>query len=188
MAGKVAKVYGGALFEAAREKGNLQELTEESAALRKILAENAELSAFLNHPQIDQQEKKETLKAIFQGRLSGELLGLLDTVLEKGRQKWLDGILLEFEQRSREFRGVGQVLVEAPVEPDEGQKRRIEDRLLATTKFKSLEITYKIKPELIGGLVIRIGDRVADSSVKTRLEQLKGQLLALRLPEEQERR
>ena len=63
----------------------------------------------------------------------------------------------------------------------EDQKKRVEDRLLETTGFVSLEIGYSVDPYLLGGLVIRIGDRVVDSSIKTRLEEIRRDLMKLQL-------
>ena len=67
------------------------------------------------------------------------------------------------------------------MELSEVQKKQIEDRLLETTSYKEMEMTYAVDESLIGGMVIRIGDRVVDSSVKTKLEELTKQLRQIQL-------
>ena len=61
------------------------------------------------------------------------------------------------------------------------QKARLEKRLLETTSYVEFEMKYSVKPELIGGLVIRIGDRVVDSSIRTQLYEMKRELMKLQL-------
>ena len=76
--------------------------------------------------------------------------------------------------------------VASAVELRTEQKEKIREKLLATTKYQSLEITWKVDESLIGGLVIRIGDRVVDSSLKYKLDQLKSQLLKISLEDGKE--
>ena len=71
--------------------------------------------------------------------------------------------------------------VTSAVSLSDEQKARIEKRVLETTAYVSLETSYTVDPSLLGGLVIRIGDRVVDSSVKTHLEELKRDLLKLKM-------
>ena len=87
MAKLVSKVYGDALFEAAMERDMLSPVYEEVQSLQTILMENADLVQFLNHPQIIKEEKLKVVENIFKGRVSDDLMGFLETVIEKGRQK-----------------------------------------------------------------------------------------------------
>ena len=64
---------------------------------------------------------------------------------------------------------------------NEDQKKEIENKLLATTPFDRMEMHYQVEEDLIGGMVIRIGDRVVDSSVKTKLFELQRELLKVQL-------
>ena len=78
-------------------------------------------------------------------------------------------------------RGMGVAHVSTERGIDEAQKKEIEERLLATTHFKKMEMHYQVEDDLIGGMVIRIGDRVVDSSVKAKLYELQRQLLRVQL-------
>ena len=173
MAKLVSKVYGGALFEAAMERDMLSPVYEEVQSLQTILMENADLVQFLNHPQIIKEEKLKVVENIFKGRVSDDLMGFLETVIEKGRQKELPKILDYFV--------IGIVTVTSAVELSAEQKAHTEAKLLETTAFVSLEVTYSVDPAILGGLVIRIGDRVVDSSIRTRLGEIRRDLMKLQL-------
>ena len=181
MAKLVSKVYGDALFEEAMEKNVLSQWYEEIGALRTISLENPDLAQFLNHPQIIKEEKKKVVEAIFSGKLSDGLLGFLVTVIEKGRQNDMIPICDYFTDRVKAYKKIGVVKVTSALPLSEDQKKRVEERLLETTGFVSLETEYAVDESLLGGLVIRIGDRVVDSSIKTRLYELKKELSALQL-------
>lgn len=181
MAKLVSKVYGDALFETAMEKGVLSDWYEEVQALRGIFAEHADLAQFLNHPQITKEEKVSVAENIFRGRISEGLLGFLVIVIEKGRQNDILPICDYFIDRVKEYKKIGVVKVTSAVLLSEEQKQRVEKRLLETTQYVDLEITYAVDESLLGGLVIRIGDRVVDSSIRTRLEEVKRDLMKLQL-------
>ena len=181
MAKLVSKVYGDALFEEAMDKNVLSQWYEEIGALRTIFLENPDLAQFLNHPQIIKEEKKKVVETIFFGKLSEGLLGFLVTVIEKGRQNDMIPICDYFTDRVKAYKKIGVVKVTSALPLSEDQKKRVEERLLETTGFVSLETEYAVDESLLGGLVIRIGDRVVDSSIKTRLEEIRRDLMKLQL-------
>lgn len=181
MAKLVSKVYGDALFETAMEKDQLDGWFEEVKALRDIFTENADLTQFLNHPQITKEEKIKAIESIFKGRISEGLLGFLVIVIEKSRQNDILPICDYFISRVKEYKKIGVVSVTSAVTLSDEQKISVEKKLLETTQFVSLEITYAVDESLLGGLVIRIGDRVVDSTIRTRLEDMKRELMKLRL-------
>ena len=181
MAKLVSKVYGDALFEEAMEKNVLSQWYEEIGALRTIFLVNPDLAHFLNHPQIIKEEQKKVVEAIFSGKLSDGLLGFLVTVIEEGRQNDMIPICDYFTDRVKAYKKIGVVKVTSALPLSEDQKKRVEERLLETTGFVSLETEYAVDESLLGGLVIRIGDRVVDSSIKTRLEEIRRDLMKLQL-------
>lgn len=177
----MSKVYGDALFDEAVEKGLLSEWYDEVRALRIIFVENSDLVQFLNHPQIIKEEKMKVVETIFAERLSESLLGFLVIVIEKGRQNDLLAICDYFIDRVKEYKKIGVVSVVSAIELSDEQKKRVEDKILQTTSFVSLETSYSVDEALLGGLKIRIGDRVVDSSIRSRLEELKRDLMKLQL-------
>ena len=177
----MSKVYGDALVDEAMEKGLLSEWYDEVRALRTIFVENSDLVQFLNHPQIIKEEKVKVVETVFAERLSESLLGFLVIVIEKGRQNDLLAICDYFIDRVKEYKKIGVVAVVSAVELSDEQKKRVEEKILQTTSFVSLEISYSVDEALLGGLKIRIGDRVVDSSIRSRLEELKRDLMKLQL-------
>ena len=92
-----------------------------------------------------------------------------------------NAIFAYFTAKVKEYKKIGVALVTSPFELTAEQKTKIEKKLLDTTDYKKMEITYREDKTLIGGLVIRIGDRVIDTSIKSRLEELRLQLMGISL-------
>ena len=176
MAKQVETVYGDALFELATETGRVDEFYEETGTLVQILDENRDFMAMMTHPQIPQEEKLQTVETIFKGKISDEIIGLMRMIVEKGHFSDIKSIFSYFGDRVKEYKNIGVAHVSTPMELTEAEKDKIEKRLLETTDYKSFEMDYKVDEELIGGMVIRIGDRVVDSSIKTKLYNLSREL------------
>ena len=176
MAKQVEDVYGNALFEIAQEENRIDEYLTEVEALVRVFEDSPELVAMMTHPQISEEEKESVLQNVFSGRVSDELFGLLRMVLEKGHFAEAEKIFAYFISRTKAYRKIGVVHVQTPLPLPDGQKEVLEKRLLDTTDFVSLEMHYDIEESLIGGMVIRIGDRVVDSSIRTKLERLSHEL------------
>ncbi|MDO4296318.1 MAG: ATP synthase F1 subunit delta [bacterium] len=181
MAKLAAKVYGNALFEEALQSGKLDVLFDDVQQLKKVLIENAELLQLLAHPNIVKEEKIAVIERVFSGQICEELTGLLTIVVDKGRQKELLSILDYFIGQVKAYKKIGVVYVSSAVSLTEEQKEAICKKLLETTEFRELESHWLVDETLIGGLVIRIGDRVVDSSVKNKLEEMKRNLMKLQL-------
>ena len=181
MAKLVGATYGEALFELAAENNKEEEFLGEITALKGILKENPEFGSLMNHPKILKEEKLKVLEDVFSGRISRELLGFLHLVVAKDRYGEIDGILDFFIGKVKQHQGIGIANVATAVSLNEDQKKEIENKLLATTPFDRMEMHYQVEEDLIGGMVIRIGDRVVDSSVKTKLFELQRELLKVQL-------
>ena len=181
MAKLISKTYGDALFDLAVETDKVDVLLLEIEQLQKILAENADFSNLMNHPKILKEEKVEVAKNVFAGRVSEELLGFLTIIITKDRYREIDGILAYFVAKVKEYKGIGIATVTTAVPLKEDQHKAIEKKLLDTTKYQSMEIQYNVDASLIGGMVIRIGDRVVDSSISTKLTELQKDLLKLQV-------
>lgn len=181
MAKLVSKVYGDALFETALEKDRMDVLYEEICSLIPILEDNPELMALLNNPRVVKEEKVSIMHQVFSGRVAEELMGFLAIVVEKDRQNDLLAVFEYFIERVKEFKKIGTASVVSAVELSGEQKERLKEKLLASTDYVMFEMNYQVDPSLLGGLVIRIGDRVVDSSIRTRLYELKKELSQLQM-------
>ena len=172
MAKLIAKVYGDALFAAASEAGRMDEMYEEVCELRKIVGENDELKKLLDNPKVIREEKESVIENIFRGRISDEIVELMKLMIAKGRYSNIESVFDYFIGLVKEEKKIGIAYVTTAVELTDGQKDEIVRRLLETTRYESFEMNYAVDASLIGGMVIRIGDRVVDSSIKTKLYEL----------------
>ncbi|MCM1046821.1 MAG: ATP synthase F1 subunit delta [Clostridiales bacterium] len=181
MAKLISKTYGDALFELAVEENKVDELYEEIQQLRDILKKNDEFGRLMEHPKIIKEEKLKVLDNVFKGKLSDELLGFMTIIISKDRYQEIDDILEYFIMEVKKYKGIGVATVTTAVPLRDEQRAKIERRLLDTTKYKSMEMHYKQDAALIGGMVVRIGDRVVDSSIKTKLNEMQRDLLKVQI-------
>lgn len=181
MAKLISKTYGEALFELAVEENKTDVFVEEIEAVLSALNDNPQFDLLMNHPKILKEEKIEVTEQIFKGRISDELVGFLTLIIKKDRYDEITSILKYFLQEVKALKGIGTAYVTAAVSLRDEQKKDIEETLLAKTQFKQMEMHFDVDESLIGGLVIRIGDRVVDSSVKHKLDDLTRQLMKVQL-------
>lgn len=181
MAKLVSKTYGDALFEVAAEDGRMDEFYEEAKGILDILGANEDLSRLMTHPQIAKEEKLQMLGKIFTGKIADEILGLMRMVVDKDHFGEIKSVFEYFIDAVKEYKHIGTAYVTSALDLSEAQKAAVEKKLLETTGYVKFEMHYKTDAALIGGMVIRIGDRVADSSVRTKLERLTGELSKIQL-------
>lgn len=181
MAKLVSSTYSQALFETGIEDGTLDNLYEEALLVSEVLKENPDFSRLMNHPKILREDKEQIMESVFKGRLSDEFTGFLKIIVTNRRYDEIDSIIGDFVRKVKEYKKIGVAYVTTPLELSEDQKKAVRQKLLDTTGYLSMEISYIIDKSLIGGMVIRIGDRVVDSSIKSKLEELKKELSSIQL-------
>ena len=135
----------------------------------------------MNHPKIDKEEKKKFIEDVFGKFVSKDMTGLLILMVSKDRQQFITDTLVYFTDKVLEFKRIGKAIVTTAKPLSESQKAKVVARLLATTGYVSFNMEYKVDESLIGGMVIRIGDRVVDSSIKTKLDGLAKDLSKIQL-------
>lgn len=181
MAKLVDKTYGDALFELALEKGQTDTYFEECQGILEILKANDELMKLLTHPKISKEEKIQVIENVFKGRVNDDITGFLVLILKKDRQTMIPEILKYFIDRVKDFKKIGVAFVTTAVPLDEAMKKSVEKRLIATTDYQSFEMNYDVDKDIIGGMIIRIGDRVVDSSIRSKIETMAKELYDVRL-------
>ena len=149
--------------------------------LRHVLSENEDFGRLMNHPKVIKEEKIQVARNVFEGRMSDELLGFLVIIISKDRYRDIDAILDYFIAEVKKYKGIGVATVTTAVPLREEQCRKIEQKLLDTTSYTTMEMNYTLDKSLIGGMVIRIGDRVVDSSINTKLNELQKELLKVQI-------
>ncbi|MBR3824759.1 MAG: F0F1 ATP synthase subunit delta [Lachnospiraceae bacterium] len=181
MAKLISKTYGEALFEVAMEGQKTDLFLQEAQDILTILDENPDLDKLMKHPKVSRQEKEAVLDNVFLGNVSREMTGFMKLLINKDRYSELPKIFGYLIERIKEERKIGTAYVTTAVELTAEKKEAVKNRLLETTEYKTMEMVYEVDEAIIGGMIIRIKDRVVDSSVRTKLEEMKKQLLQIQL-------
>lgn len=181
MAELVSKIYGEALFEIALEEHKMELLQKETEGILTVLRDNPELHKLLSHPGIPKREKIQLLNTVFKGRISSQMLGFLTVLIEKERYKEWENILLYFINKVKEEKRIGMAYITTAVPLSTSQQDKVYKKLLETTSYETLEMNYQVDWDIIGGMIIRINDRVIDSSIRTKLKDLTKKLLQIQL-------
>lgn len=185
MARLAALVYGRALFELALSENQINDMEKEIQFLEQVFRENKKLVFLLSQPQIVREEKIRLIEKIFKDSLSEEMLGFLCILIKNGRFLELSAILTDAKMRINKQKKHGSAVVISAIELNERQKEKIEKRLLSLSGYRTIEIEYQTDVALIAGLIIRMDDRVVDSSVRTQLNEMKKTLIKLQIQEQE---
>jgi F-type H+-transporting ATPase subunit delta len=180
MAELIVKTYGSALFDLAREEGLMNTLEAEAKVILAALNENVEFLTILNHPKISKDEKVSLIENTFTEKISKELIGLMVVVIKKDRYNYLTKILKYFLELIKEENRVVTAYITSAKTLNQGQQEKVIERLGTLTK-KKVEPVFSVEESLIGGLVIRIGDKIVDNSVKGKIENMAKELVKLQL-------
>lgn len=160
------------MFSVATEENRMDEFFEAAKAVSDILEGNEDFDQLMSHPQIIKEDKIKVIEKTFAGKVPKEIIGLMTLMVTKGRAEDILAVFHYFIDLVKEEKKIGKADVTTAIELSAAQKERVEQKLLQTTEYKSFEMCYRVDESLIGGMIIRIGDRVVDSSVKTKLYDL----------------
>jgi F-type H+-transporting ATPase subunit delta len=168
---EIARVYASALFGVAKEKGKLDVIRDQLGAFADALAENREMQLFFFSPYFSSSEKQDGLeKAVAEVEL--ELLNFLELLIEKHRMPVLFRIRRQFDALwAQENKRLG-VVVTSAVELDPEIAERIGSEIEQQTGNK-VELQSRVDPDILGGLVVQVGNMVLDTSIRNRLEKLR---------------
>ncbi len=154
---RVARVYAEALFSEARKLGQAEELGEKLLSLKRRMDEDAEIQKILQHELISPQEKEKALK------------DLLPRLLTRGSEEMIVAIVPEYQRLLDEEKDVEPVEVTLASAITPALETELKQRL-AQVVGKEVRLEQKIDPAILGGMVLRWGDRVIDASTKKKLE------------------
>ena len=164
------------MFAVASEENRMDEFFEAAVGLTEILRTNEDFGKLMSHPKIMQEDKVKIIEETFDGRIPKEMLGLMTLMVTKRREEDFLAVFDYFVELVKEEKKIGKADVTTAVELSKVQKENVEKKLLETTNYESFEMNYAVDESLIGGMIIRIGDRVVDSSIKTKIYNLSREL------------
>jgi F-type H+-transporting ATPase subunit delta len=171
---EIAQVYARSLFEVARERDKADLVRDEIGEFTDALASSRELELFFFSPYFSTEEKKEGLDKAVEGEdeIVRNFLGLL---IENHRMPALMRIRREYDRLWREVNQLLPVEVTSAVELDEAITKQIGEEIGRQTG-RTVELTSTVDPDVLGGIVVRVGNSILDASIRTRLERLRKQV------------
>jgi F-type H+-transporting ATPase subunit delta len=168
---EIARVYATALFGAAKDKGKLDAIRDQLGQFVGVLEENRDVRLFFFSPYFSSAEKIEGLKSAVSDA-EPELLNFLELLLEKGRMPVIFRIRRQYEELwNKENKRLG-VTVTSAVELDPEIAKRI-GREIEEQTGNTVELESRVDPNILGGLVLQVGNMVLDTSIRNRLEKLR---------------
>ncbi len=172
----VAATYAEALFEAARERGELEEVLADLEEFVSALHENEELRLFFYGGQVPERQKRKAIEGLTQG-MTTSTTNFLRVLSDNGREEILEDVLRRYEELVKEHLGRIEVEVTTAVELSEDSERRLKERLGKVLEGREVILQRRVDPNLLGGAVFRFGGQMMDGSVRGRLESLREGML-----------
>jgi F-type H+-transporting ATPase subunit delta len=171
---EIAQVYSRALFEAAQEQDKLDVVREQVGAFADALEENRDLAVFFFSPYFSTEEKKEGLGKVLDGA-DDTVRNFLELLVEKHRVPAVYRIRREYDSLWEEENKLLPVEVTSAIELDKETVKDIGEKIGERTGRK-VQLESKVDPDILGGIVVRVGDRILDASIANRLESLRKQV------------
>lgn len=178
----VARSYAETLFELGRRNDDLETFERGIETLARLLDENREIRLFLETPRIDGEAKKQVVRRVFEDRLPRRLLHFVLITIDKRRQRLLRDIAREFHALVDEHAGRTHVEVTVARELDDETVESV-GRKLSRWLDRDAIPHVRVKPEILGGVIVRTGDTIFDGSLRRRLEGMRRHLNEAALPE-----
>ena len=172
----VARRYADAAFEIGRADGTLETWEGDLATLREALGDER-LRRLMEHPAVAFSDKEKVLRTVLKG-VADEPLALALLMVRRGRPGAINAMVERFGELVRRERGISLAEVRTALPLDDRQRTAIAERLRVLTGDR-VEMNEKVDETLIGGISVRIGDRLYDASVRSRLERLRARLTAV---------
>ena len=168
---ELAQVYGRSLFQAALEHGRIDELREQLGQFADALDKQRELAVFFFSPYFSSEEKKQSLSTLLDGA-DELLLNFLSLLIENHRMPVIFRIRHEFDRLWDEENRTLPVEITSAVALDEETTKSL-GRTIGERAGRKVTLAARVDPDIIGGIVIRVGNSILDASIRNRLEQLR---------------
>jgi F-type H+-transporting ATPase subunit delta len=171
----VARRYAQALYQEAEAAGDVDRIDEDMQGVQESLDASRDLALFFRSPLIAREKKAAVVGKLFDGKVAPLIVRLMKLLVDKGREDILSAVVRQYADLRDERLGIVEAHVQTamPMEFDETEDLR---KTLEAKTGKKVRLRIEVEPELIGGVVVRIGDRVYDGSVQHQLASLRDQL------------
>lgn len=167
----VDNTYGIALYDAAKDLGKVDSMLEEAEAVLEIFKREKSFYSYLKHPAVSAADKKQTLKEVFSGRISQEMLNFLYVLEDKRRIGNYERIVRAYRKLKDEEEGKATGVVYSVVPLNEEQMEKLQGQTSALLRT-NVVLRNEIDKNLIGGVKVLVDGKIIDASLKKRLEDL----------------
>lgn len=167
----LSRRYAKALFDFAVEEGVIDQVNDDMKLIADVLTENRPLRRVLQSPVIPPARKKTVVKKIFEGKIDKRTLTFIDIIIRKGREEQIHEIAMQFYESYLDYKNIAIVEVTTAAEIDKELRLKMV-KLLEAKTTKTIQMTEKIDPEIIGGFKLRLSDYQYDASIKLILANL----------------
>jgi ATP synthase F1 delta subunit len=171
---EIAGVYARSLFQVAQERDKLDAIRDQLVEFADALSQSREMQQFFFSPYFSTKEKEEGLEKVVSGA-EDAMLNFLKLLIENHRMPLLFRVRAEFDELWEQENKLLPVQVTSAVELDKRTVKQIGDRISEQTDRK-VDLSSRVDPEILGGIVVRVGNSVLDASIRNRLEQLRKQV------------
>lgn len=172
----IADRYAEAVLDIAEEKECLDFVKNDIKTVVETFKVNKNLQQFIEHPLVPVKDKKEVVESIFDNKISPYVINLIKLLLDRNRMFIFEAINESFKKLFNKRFNIALVEVTTAIEIDENIKESLKNKL-GEMLSKHIELTTKIDPEIIAGVVIKVEDKVIDGSINACLENIKKQLI-----------
>ncbi len=170
---RIASRYAKSLLDLAIEQNQMDRVLEDMNYLKEAV-QSRDLYLMLKSPIINTSKKKEIINVLFNDKFDKMSMGFMNIIVGKGRERYLPEIAAEFEKQYKAHKRISTAVITSAHQLSEAAVAKIKAKLLASKiTDDSVELVTKIDPDLIGGFIIEIGDKLYDASVAGKLDKLK---------------
>lgn len=170
---QIDREYGGALFSAAEERGETEEVLEAIRSLQALFEENPNYLAFLSAPNIPKKERVSAVRQALQGHVPATLCSFVQLLCERGYIRAFSGCASEYEALWNEKNGILTALVTSAVPLREEEEARLKARL-DKLSGQHVRLSTTVDPSLLGGITVTMDGKFYDGSLKGRMKEIKG--------------
>ena len=168
---ELAEVYARSLFEVARDHGKLDELREQVGQFADALHENRQLAVFFFSPYFSTTEKQDMLGRVLVGAEEA-FLNFLGLLIEKHRMPVIFRIRQEYKRLWDEENKTLPVQITSAIELDSATTESL-GKTIGERAGRKVTLSARVDPDILGGIVVRVGNSILDASIRNRLEQLR---------------
>lgn len=175
MAELVGRRYASSLFEVALELESIDKFKNQLEFIKETFLSEEKLLEILEHPMISKDEKRKLVEAIFDKNIAQELLNLLFIIIDKRREKSIMDIVREYNTLFKDYQNILEIEAVTAVEMQEASMKRLETVL--ENKFeKTIHLSNLVDPSIIGGVLLKLDEKVIDSSIKSQLIEMESMI------------